>query len=75
MNYPHRWLKLEIVSLSLLAATEIVWAQPRQASHPRQLRPELYRSNDFIVTDTSVRQGRYEAIALSRDTIVSTGPR
>jgi hypothetical protein len=29
----------------------------------------------FVVTDTSVRQGRFEAIALSRDTIVSSYPR
>lgn len=29
----------------------------------------------FIVTDTSVRQGRFEAIALRRDTIVSSYPR
>jgi hypothetical protein len=35
----------------------------------------LYRSKDFVVTDTSVRQGRFEAIARSRDTIVSTYPR
>jgi hypothetical protein len=35
----------------------------------------LYRSKEFVVTDTSVRQGRFEAIALSRDTIVSTYPR
>jgi Bacterial alpha-L-rhamnosidase 6 hairpin glycosidase domain len=35
----------------------------------------LYRSDAFAVTDTSVRQGRYEAIALSRDTIVSSYPR
>lgn len=35
----------------------------------------LYRSDAFTVTDTSVRQGRYEAIALSRDTIVSSYPR
>ena len=29
----------------------------------------------FVVGDSSVRQGRFEAIALSRDTIVSTYPR
>lgn len=29
----------------------------------------------FVVTDSSVRQGRFEAIALARDTIVSTYPR
>jgi hypothetical protein len=35
----------------------------------------LYRSDAFTVTDTSVRQGRFEAVAISRDTIVSTYPR
>ncbi|HEX6746915.1 MAG TPA: hypothetical protein VF092_06425 [Longimicrobium sp.] len=35
----------------------------------------LYRSDAFVVTDTSVRQGRFEAVALSRDTLVSTYPR
>ena len=35
----------------------------------------LYRSDAFTVTDTSVRQGRFEAVALSRDSIVSTYPR
>jgi hypothetical protein len=29
----------------------------------------------FVITDTSVRQGRFEAIALTRDTIVSSYPR
>ncbi|HEY2026840.1 MAG TPA: hypothetical protein VGG78_07505, partial [Gemmatimonadaceae bacterium] len=29
----------------------------------------------FVVTDSSVRQGRFEAIAVSRDTIVSSYPR
>ncbi|HLL45580.1 MAG TPA: hypothetical protein VK399_02685, partial [Longimicrobiaceae bacterium] len=35
----------------------------------------LYRSEAFVVTDTSVRQGRFEAVARSRDTILSTYPR
>jgi hypothetical protein len=35
----------------------------------------LFRSDAFTVTDTSVRQGRFEAVALSRDSIVSTYPR
>ena len=29
----------------------------------------------FVVTDTSVREGRFEAVAMSRDTIVSNFPR
>jgi len=36
---------------------------------------ELYRSDAFVVTDTSVRQGRFEAIAETRDRIVSSYPR
>ena len=35
----------------------------------------LYRSDAFTVTDTSVHQGRWTAVARSRDTIVSTYPR
>lgn len=35
----------------------------------------LYRSDAFTVTPTSVRQGRFEATALSRDSIVSSYPR
>lgn len=35
----------------------------------------LYRSDAFTVTDTSVEQGRFRAVALSRDSIVSTYPR
>ena len=29
----------------------------------------------FVVTDTSVRQGQFQAVAISRDTIVSSYPR
>jgi hypothetical protein len=68
-------MKLAICSLSLLTCTVSVWAQTGQAPHPARSGAELYRSNAFTVTDTSVRQGRYEAIALSRDTIVSSYPR
>lgn len=35
----------------------------------------LYRSNAFTVTATSVRQGRFEAVAVSRDSILSSYPR
>ncbi|HEX2203163.1 MAG TPA: hypothetical protein VHG91_07685 [Longimicrobium sp.] len=35
----------------------------------------LYRSEAFTVTGTSVQQGRWTAVALSRDTVVSTYPR
>jgi hypothetical protein len=40
-----------------------------------QAQTPLYRSDAFTVTDTSVRQGRWTATALSRDSIVSTYPR
>jgi hypothetical protein len=36
---------------------------------------ELYRSDAFVITDTSVRQGRFEAVAVSRERIVSSYPR
>jgi hypothetical protein len=68
-------MKHGIFSLSVLVWTVSVSAQPRQAAPPPQPRAELYRSSAFTVTDTSVRQGRYEAIAVSRDTIVSSYPR
>lgn len=35
----------------------------------------LYRSEAFVLTDRSVRQGRFEAVARSRDTVVSSYPR
>jgi hypothetical protein len=35
----------------------------------------LYRSDAFTITDRSVRQGPFEALALSRDSIVSSYPR
>ncbi|MDB4909489.1 MAG: glycogen debranching protein, partial [Gemmatimonadetes bacterium] len=36
---------------------------------------QVARARPFIVTDSSVQQGRFEAVALSRDTIVSSYPR
>lgn len=36
---------------------------------------ELYRSDAFVVSDTSVQQGSFTAVAASRDTILSTYPR
>lgn len=40
-----------------------------------QTQSTLYTSQSFTVTDSSVRQGAYEAIAVSRDTILSSYPR
>ena len=37
--------------------------------------PARSPAQTFVVTDTSVRQGRFEAIALTRDSIVSSYPR
>jgi hypothetical protein len=45
------------------------------AAIPAQAQTTLYRSDAFTVTDTSVHQGRFSAVALSRDSIVSTYPR
>jgi hypothetical protein len=42
---------------------------------PLMAQTPLYRSDAFTVTGTSVEQGRWRAMALSRDTIVSTYPR
>ncbi|HEX8832087.1 MAG TPA: hypothetical protein VF705_13015, partial [Longimicrobium sp.] len=42
---------------------------------PMAAQDVLYRSDAFTVTGTSVRQGRFEAVALSRDSIVSSYPR
>ncbi|HEU4560661.1 MAG TPA: hypothetical protein VFS20_22605, partial [Longimicrobium sp.] len=42
---------------------------------PLSAQSVLYRSGAFTVTDRSVRQGRFEAVALGRDTIVSSYPR
>ena len=59
----HR-IRALVVSAALIASAGDLGAQR-----------ELYRSDAFTVTDTSVRQGRFEAVALSRDSIVSTYPR
>ena len=36
---------------------------------------ELYRSPEFVITDSSVAQGPFQAVAISADTLVSTYPR
>ena len=54
---------------ALAAALAAGPAAPLMAQHV------LYRSDRFVVTDTSVQQGRFTAVALSRDTVVSTYPR
>jgi hypothetical protein len=52
-----------------IAALALATASPLMAQR------DLYRSPAFTVTDSSVRQGRFEAVATSRDTILSTYPR
>ncbi|MBA2439339.1 MAG: glycogen debranching protein, partial [Thermoleophilaceae bacterium] len=58
---------LPLVLHLLLALTASATLLPAQAS--------LYTSGAFVITDSSVRQGKFEAIAQSRDTIVSNYPR
>jgi hypothetical protein len=60
-----------ISSRALMACAGIALGTVEMAS----AQSTLYRSDAFTVTDTSVRQGRFEAVALSRDSIVSTYPR
>jgi hypothetical protein len=55
--------------------TPCLGAAIAMAAGPLQTQTPLYRSDAYTVTDTSVRQGRWTATALSRDTIVSTYPR
>jgi hypothetical protein len=65
MNLPLRTAIPGIVALTMGAgAVDTLHAQT-----------PLYRSDAYTVTDTSVRQGRWTATALSRDSIVSTYPR
>ncbi|HEX5830556.1 MAG TPA: hypothetical protein VFY16_06220 [Gemmatimonadaceae bacterium] len=61
-----RAISLRSLTAIALAATvpPVLLAQAAPAQSP-----------PFVVTDTSVRQGRFEAVALSRDTIVSSYPR
>ena len=65
MNLSLRTLGPGIVALTVGAGV----VDPAQAQTP------LYRSDAFTVTPTEVRQGRWTATALSRDSIVSTYPR
>jgi hypothetical protein len=62
-----RLLARGILALALALAAG---ATPR-ASAQR----DVYRSPSFVTTDTSVTQGRFTAVAVSRDTIVSSYPR
>lgn len=55
-----------------LAMCAFAWTA---AAAPASAQRVLYRSPAFTVTDQSVRQGRFEATALTRDSIVSTYPR
>ncbi|HUF65233.1 MAG TPA: hypothetical protein VMM17_04585, partial [Gemmatimonadaceae bacterium] len=59
--------------VAVLAATWLLVAGSPPAALDAQ--SPLYRSDAYTVTDTSVQQGSFTAIALSRDTIVSSYPR
>ena len=61
------------VLLRAFTLTALAFAALAPTVLPAQ-RP-LYRSNAFTVTDSAVREGRFEAIAVSRDTIRSSYPR
>lgn len=61
-----------LVALVVGACAASAGTQPAAMAPPGA---ELYRSDAFVLTDSSVRQGRFEAVALSRDSIVSTYPR
>lgn len=58
-----------------LAAVTLLCAQPLCAPVLRAQSPVLYRSPSYEVTATGVRQGRFVADAVSRDTLRSTYPR
>jgi len=66
---PRRGLAAGALLTAGAAAALTLGASRLQAQSP------LYRSGAFVVTDTSVSQGAFRAVALSRDTIVSSYPR
>lgn len=71
MTHPHRTRRtLRTIGIAAAASAALTIC-PGAA----QAQTALYRSEAFTVTDTSVQQGRWMAVALSRDSIVSTYPR
>src|SRR4051812_7801013 len=66
MRYVSRRLALTAAALSL--------APPRPVQAQRDP-PPLYRSGSYELTPSAIRQGRFEAHARGRDSIVSTYPR
>ena len=62
-------------SLRTLGRGIVAFTMGTGAMDPSQAQTPLYRSDAFTVTPTEVRQGRWTATALSRDSIVSTYPR
>lgn len=63
-----RWLAGALFTLAAAPLALGAQAAPRRTAKGATGAP-------FVVTDTSVRQGRFEAVAVSRDTIVSSYPR
>jgi hypothetical protein len=72
MMLPHRSVASLLRTLAPCAPAVALAAI---AAAPLAAQRDAYRSPAFVVTDTSVRQGRFEAVARGRDTIVSTYPR
>lgn len=61
--------------VAALVVAPLATARAQGVAPPRPEHAPLYRSPAFEITATSVRQGRFGAAALSRDTIVSNYPR
>lgn len=59
----------------LLARAALAALLASTAAAEARAQTTLYRGDGFVLTDTSVAQGRWEAVARSRDTLVSTYPR
>jgi hypothetical protein len=70
MNHVFRAARTLRLGIATAASAALIFAAGRADAQAT-----LYRSEAFTVTDTSVVQGRFSAVALSRDSIVSTYPR
>ncbi len=63
-----------LILFFLLALGMALLGNDARAQNETDARAPLYRSNAFMVTDTSVQQGQYEAVARSREEMASTYP-
>jgi hypothetical protein len=64
-----------LAGVALAGALGIAFFAVKMQTDGTAAQRTLYRSDAFTVTDISVRQGRFEAVATSRESIVSTYPR